>query len=180
MTFKTFWHLKSWMKTCLLADHSYLPSSALTHLKVVEHIILVGGQSGAFSVTRFGKILPLWQKPKCLCQFYQSLFSIWQTMFPTLAHFVQNWAIFHGCKCKNNVNYLVTLDLILWKRHCCVRLFHTSLGLKNKIFGRKVTPGPRTNVSVAYLLYPDIKQSIWLKIVMWLATLNQRLHFSEA
>ena len=64
------------------------------------------------SVTRFGEISPLWQKLKCLWQFNEGLFSIWQKLLPTLANFVYNWAIFHGCKWTNNENYenhLVTL-----------------------------------------------------------------------
>ena len=43
---------------------------------------------------------------------FEGLFSIWQKLLPTLANFVYNWAIFHGCKWTNNENYenhLVTL-----------------------------------------------------------------------
>ena len=64
------------------------------------------------SVTRLGEILPLWQKIKFLWQFYEGLFSIWQKLLPTVANFVHNWAIFHGCKWTNNEyykSYLVTL-----------------------------------------------------------------------
>ena len=50
------------------------------------------------SVTRFGEILPLWHKLKCLWQFFEGLFSIWQKLPLTLVNFVYNWAISHGCK----------------------------------------------------------------------------------
>ena len=56
-------------------------------------------------MTRFAKISPLWQ-------FNEGLFIIWQNLLPTLSNFVNNWAIFHGCKWTKNENYkshLVTL-----------------------------------------------------------------------
>ena len=65
------------------------------------------------SATRFGEISPLWHKLKCLWQFYEGLFRIWQKLSPTSLNFVYNWAIFHKCsKWTNNENYkshLVTL-----------------------------------------------------------------------
>ena len=64
------------------------------------------------SVTRFGENSTLWHKIKCLWQFCEGLFSIWQKVLPTLVNFVYNWAIFHGSKWTNNENYkspLVTL-----------------------------------------------------------------------
>ena len=57
------------------------------------------------SVTRFGEILPLWQIIKCLWQFYEGLFSIWEKLLPTLAIFGYNWATFHCYKWTNNENY---------------------------------------------------------------------------
>ena len=65
-----------------------------------------------FSVTRFGEILPLWHKLKCLGQFYVGLFSIWHKLLLTSVNIAYKWEIFHGCKRKNNENYtshLVTL-----------------------------------------------------------------------
>ena len=38
------------------------------------------------SVTRFGEISPLWHKIKCLWQFCEGLFSIWQKVLPTLVN----------------------------------------------------------------------------------------------
>ena len=72
------------------------------------------------SVTKFGEISPFWQKLKCLGQFYEGLFRIWQKLLSTLANFIYNWAIFHGIKWKNNENYkshLVTLIplIVKWK-----------------------------------------------------------------
>ena len=65
------------------------------------------------SVTRFGKISPLWQKLQCLWQFFEGLFSSRQKLIPTSANFVYNWAIIRGCKWTNNEDYkshLVTLQ----------------------------------------------------------------------
>ena len=45
-------------------------------------------------VTRFGEILPLWHKLKCLLEFYEGLFSIWQKLLLTSVNFVYNWALF--------------------------------------------------------------------------------------
>ena len=39
------------------------------------------------SVTRFGKILPLWQNFKILWQYFAGLFSIRQNFEPTLGYF---------------------------------------------------------------------------------------------
>ena len=60
------------------------------------------------SVTRFGEILPLWHKLKCLWQFNEGLFCIYQKSFPTSVNFDLNWAIFHLCIWTNNEN---------WKSH---------------------------------------------------------------
>ena len=38
-------------------------------------------------MTRFGEILPLGHKLKCLWHFYLCLFSIWQKLLPTLVNF---------------------------------------------------------------------------------------------
>ena len=49
------------------------------------------------SVTRFGKILPLWQRFTSIWQFFDSLFLIWQNAEPTLANLVHFWANLHAC-----------------------------------------------------------------------------------
>ena len=50
------------------------------------------------SVTRFGKILPLWQKFTSLWQIFNGLFLFWQNTEPTLANLWRYLANFHCCK----------------------------------------------------------------------------------
>ena len=57
------------------------------------------------SVTRFGKISPLWQNFKPLGNLLDGWFSIWQTFVPTLAFLCYCWANCHCCngrRLKNN------------------------------------------------------------------------------
>ena len=64
------------------------------------------------SVTRFGEILPLWQKFTIFCQICDCLFPIWQNAEPTLANLWHYWANFHCCKwpkIEKWSNHLVTL-----------------------------------------------------------------------
>ena len=49
------------------------------------------------SVTRFGKISPIWQKFTSLWQLFNSLFLIWQNDGPTLANLEHYLANFHCC-----------------------------------------------------------------------------------
>ena len=72
-------------------------------------------------MARFDDISPLLQKLKCLWQFYKGLFSIWQKLLPTLANFVHNWAIFHGCKWTNDENDKSHLVTLIITRCCFVR-----------------------------------------------------------
>ena len=55
----------------------------------------------ACSVTRFGEILPLWQKFTSLWQFFGGLFLIWPNAEPILANLWHNWANNHCCKWPN-------------------------------------------------------------------------------
>ena len=54
------------------------------------------------SVTRFGKISPLWHKLTFLWQCSEGLFSTWQKLVLTSVNFVYNWAISNGSKWTNN------------------------------------------------------------------------------
>ena len=53
------------------------------------------------SVTRFGKISPLWQNFTSLWANFDSLFLIWQNVEITLANLVHYWAKFHSCQRPN-------------------------------------------------------------------------------
>ena len=55
------------------------------------------------SVTRFGKILPLWQKFSSIWQIFNGLFLIWQNAEPTLAIFGQFFIVSNGQILKNNL-----------------------------------------------------------------------------
>ena len=58
------------------------------------------------SVTRLGKNSQLWQNFKSLWQIFDTLFLIWQTVEPTLANLLHDWANFHFCKWPNIENNL--------------------------------------------------------------------------
>ena len=59
------------------------------------------------SVTRLGKILPLGQTFKNICQTFEGLYSVWQNFEPTFAKMVltfgQIWAIVSSQIIKNNL-----------------------------------------------------------------------------
>ena len=61
------------------------------------------------SVTRFGEILPLWQKFTSIWQIFDSLFLIRQNAENTLANLWHYSANFHCCKWPNIEN-----DLTIW------------------------------------------------------------------
>ena len=66
------------------------------------------------SVTRFGKISPLWQKITSLWQILSGLFLFWQNAEPPLADLWHYWTNFPCCKWPNIEKYsnnLVTLVL---------------------------------------------------------------------
>ena len=52
----------------------------------------------ACSVTRFGKISPLWQNFTSLWTNFDGSFLIWQNIKPILANLLHCWANFHCCK----------------------------------------------------------------------------------
>ena len=64
---------------------------------------------------------PQWQNFKHLWQNFDCLFLIWQNVEPTLANFVHNWAIFHGCKWTNDENDKSHLVTLIITRCCFVR-----------------------------------------------------------
>ena len=75
-------------------------------------------RKASVSVTRFGEMLPLWQKFTSLWQIFDCLFLIWQNAEPTFANLWHYWAIFHCCKWPNiekQSNHLVTLVGERWK-----------------------------------------------------------------
>ena len=53
------------------------------------------------SVTRFGEILPLWQKFTSLWQIFDGLFLIWHSAELTMANLWHYWANFHSYKWPN-------------------------------------------------------------------------------
>ena len=53
------------------------------------------------SVTRFGKISPLWQLFTSLWHIFDSLFLIWQNAYRAFANLWYFWANFHCCKWPN-------------------------------------------------------------------------------
>ena len=66
----------------------------------------------SISMTRFGKISPLWKKFRSLWQIFDGYFLLLQNAEPTLANLRQNWANLHCCKWPNvekYSNHLVTL-----------------------------------------------------------------------
>ena len=70
--------------------------------------------TGDYNVTRFGEILPLWQKFTSLWQKFNGLFLIWQNAEHTLANLQHYWTNFHCCKWPNlekYYNHLVTLSV---------------------------------------------------------------------
>ena len=92
------------------------------------------------SVTRFGEISSLWQ-------FYDGLFRIWQKLLSTLANFIYDWAIFHGCKWTNHETYkshLVILIKFDFQRHLCLNSIHSyikvSLNFANAMLGKVIIP----------------------------------------
>ena len=58
------------------------------------------------SMTRLGKILPLWQNLKVFRQLLKALFTIWQSFEPTLANILYFWANLHYFKWQNIENIL--------------------------------------------------------------------------
>ena len=66
----------------------------------------------SFSVTRFGKISPLWHNFKSLGQFFEGLISIWKKFNLTLAKMLSYRASLHCCRWPQTLkqfNHLVTL-----------------------------------------------------------------------
>ena len=66
----------------------------------------------ANSVTRFGKISPLWHNFKSLGEIFQGLFSIWQNFDPTVGKMFYIWVSFECCRWPNiltQFKHLVTL-----------------------------------------------------------------------
>ena len=57
---------------------------------------------GFCSVTRFGKIMPLWVNFKSLWQYFEGLFRIWNFFDHTVAFVFNYWASFHCCRLPNN------------------------------------------------------------------------------
>ena len=69
-------------------------------------------KEGWMGVTRFGGILPLWQKFTSLWQYFKGLFGIWQNCEPTLRQFVsygQISIVLNGQILKKQSGHLVTL-----------------------------------------------------------------------
>ena len=60
------------------------PNDGLTYTTAFVNVDLASGPPS--SVTRFGEILPLWQKFTSLWQIFNGLFLIWQNAEPTLAN----------------------------------------------------------------------------------------------
>ena len=58
------------------------------------------------SVTRLGKILPLFQKFTILWQIFDCSFLIWQDAEPTLENLWHYWVSFHCCKWPNIEKYI--------------------------------------------------------------------------
>ena len=56
---------------------------------------------GRTSVTRLGKISPLWQKFTSLWHIFDGLFLIWGNAEPTLANLLHYWPNFHCSKWTN-------------------------------------------------------------------------------
>ena len=63
-------------------------------LRVLETRSIHSIRCATPSVTRFGKISPLWEN-------FDGLFSIWQNFDPTVAKTFYHWASFHCCKWAN-------------------------------------------------------------------------------
>ena len=66
----------------------------------------------SFSVTRFGKISPLWHNFKSLGQFFEGLISIWKKFNLTLAKMLSYRASLHCCRWPHTLkqfSHLVTL-----------------------------------------------------------------------
>ena len=70
-----------------------------------------------YCVTRFDKILPLWQKFTSLWQIFRGWLLIWQNVESILAILWHYWANFHGYKLPNIKNNLTIWSLWLIPRN---------------------------------------------------------------
>ena len=71
------------------------------HFHLISYSIFIFLSWLPYSVTRYGEILPLWQKFTSLWQMFNGLYLIWQNTQPTLANLWHYWTNFHCSKWPN-------------------------------------------------------------------------------